>query len=120
MIALPIGLVLVYFGKPLIRLAFGEEFTIVSFVPLVLLVGGQLVNVFFGSVGQLLSMSGHEKDTLTGQIVALVVNVIACATLIPFYGVVGAALGVSISIIFWNIILGVLVFKKLKIWPTTI
>ena len=117
-IALPIGLILILAGKPLIGLAFGEEFTAISYLPLIILVAGQLVNVFFGSVGQFLSMSGHEKDTLKGQVLALVVNVTACAILIPLYGAVGAAAGVSIGIITWNSMLGILVFKRLRIRPT--
>ncbi len=119
-IALPIGLILIFLGEPLVSLVFGEEYAVISYLPLVILVMGQLFSVFFGSVGQLLSMSGHERDTLVGQIVALVVNVVACVILIPLYGALGAAIGVSIGIVTWNVMLGKQVFKRLKIRPTAI
>lgn len=119
-IALPLAVTLILFGKPLIKLAFGYKYSVISYFPLLFLVIGQLFNVFCGSVGQLLSLSGHEKDTLSGQVFSLVVNVIACAVLIPLYGAAGAAAGVAIGITTWNILLGVLVFKRLKIRPTAI
>lgn len=119
-IALPIGLILIFFGKSLIFFSFGEEYVSISYFPLVILVVAQLFNVFFGSVGQFLSMTGHEKDTLKGQFFALFANFATCAIFIPFYGVMGAAIGVSTGIIVWNVLLSILVFKRLKIRPSLI
>ncbi len=44
-----------------IRLVFGKDYVSISYLPLVIIVVGQLVNVFFGTVGHLLSVSGNEK-----------------------------------------------------------
>jgi O-antigen/teichoic acid export membrane protein len=117
-IALIISSILILYGKQLIELAFGVEYALIAYVPLVILVSGQLLNVFFGSVGQLLSMSGYERDTLLGQGMALLVNIIACIALIPLYGPIGAAIGSVLGITTWNILLASLVYKRLGIRPT--
>lgn len=119
-IALPIGISLILFGKKLISVTFGEEYAIISYTPLIILAFSHLLNVFFGSVGQFLSMSGHERDTLFGQIGSLIISIAAFIILIPLYGALGAAIGLGIGIVTWNIIMGILVFKRLKIWPTAI
>jgi O-antigen/teichoic acid export membrane protein len=90
----------------------------VLYLPLVILAAGQLVSVFFGSVGYLLTMSGREVDTLHGQVIALLVTVVSCAALIPFYDAVGAAIGISIGLLCWNIILARRVFRYLGIRST--
>ena len=115
LIAAPITLVFVVFGKPILGFVFGGQYAGSSYLPLVVLAVGQLASVFFGSVGYLLTMSGREVDTLRGQGIALVVTVLACAALIPFYDAVGAALGMSIGLLAWNIILARQVFQHLGI-----
>ena len=119
-IALPTGLILIIFGKSLIFFTFGQEYVSISYIPLVILVIGQLFNVFFGSVGQFLSMTGHEMDALAGQFFALITNCVVCIILIPLYGVSGAAIAVSTGIITWNFILGIQVSKRLKIRPSVV
>lgn len=118
LLSAPIALVLILGGESLIRLVFGEDYGSISYFPLVIIVVGQLVNVFFGSVGHFLSMSGNEKFTLSGQVVAVLSNILLCFILIPSFGAVGAALAVAISIGIWNVLLAYFVLIKLKIRPT--
>ncbi|MDC9603281.1 polysaccharide biosynthesis C-terminal domain-containing protein, partial [Pseudoalteromonas sp. GABNS16G] len=117
-IALPIGLLLIFFGDSLISVLFGEEYSEISYLPLIILVIGQLFNVFFGSVGFLLAMTGNEKQSFKGQVFAVLVNLFLCWALVPTMGAVGAAIAVSSSIIFWNAILGYLVYRKVGIRPS--
>ncbi len=104
-LALPVAALLILGGEPLLRLAFGEEYAHLSYWPVAILVVGQLFNVFFGSVGYLLSMSGYEKETLKGQVLAVVINILLCLLLVPSFGAIGAALSVAAGIISWNILL---------------
>jgi len=115
LLALPVALFLIIGGEPLIELAFGEEYAHISYWPVVILVGGQLVNVFFGSVGYFLSMSGHQNDTLKGLTLSVLVNIVFCIVLTPRYGAVGAAWSVLLSLVVWNIILAQMVRKRLAI-----
>ncbi|MFI8622635.1 flippase [Marinomonas sp. NPDC078689] len=120
LVALPIAAVLVFFGEFIIRVVFGESYLDITYGPMVILIIGQLVNVFFGSLAYLLTMSGHEKDTLKGQVVAVISNVLMCSILIPMYGAVGAAISVSISLVISNFLLARLVFIRLKVVPGAI
>ncbi|WP_107853133.1 flippase [Oceanimonas marisflavi] len=119
-IALPIGLVLLFAGKPLLGWVFGKEYASSAYYPMAILVVGQLINVFFGSVGYLLSMSGYEKDTLRGHGSSVTLNVILSFILIPLLGAEGAALSASLSIFSWNFVLSFFVLKRLGIKPSCI
>jgi O-antigen/teichoic acid export membrane protein len=119
-IALPIAMILILGGENFIGLIFGIEYAQISYYPIVIIVIGQLVNVFFGSVGHFLSMSGHERDTLRGQFFSVLANLFFCIILIPKFGAIGAATAVSISIFIWNIILEYFVISRIKIRTTII
>ena len=120
LIAAPIGLVLIFIGEPIIAVLFGGEYAGISYFPMLVLVVGQLFNVFFGSVGFLLAMTRNEKFAISGQLVSLMLNIFLCALLIPKYGAVGAAIGITISLIVWNLVLSFYVWTKVKIRPSII
>ncbi|MCX4190256.1 oligosaccharide flippase family protein [Methylophaga sp. OBS3] len=116
--ALPIGLMLLIFGKELIALLFGSEYSELSYMPMFILVIGQLFNVFFGSVGYLLAMTGNEKQSFKAQIFSVFISIALSILLIPKMGAIGAAIAVSTGIVVWNSILGFLVYKKIGIRPS--
>lgn len=118
--ALPIALPLIFFGGPIVQFVFGDVYRDTATLPLLILSIGQLVNVGFGSVGMFLTMSGYERDTLSGQIVALLVNATAALILIPSFGAVGAALSVAIGLVTWNLILAMLIIKRLGLRPSAL
>ena len=76
---------------------FGSEF-IVGAPALMVLAIGQFVNVVTGSVGLLLSMTGHEKFALRASGLAAVCMLVLCFVLIPQYGVMGAAIAQAVSL----------------------
>ena len=119
-VALCIGLPMMVWGEELITLIFGPKFSDLAFKPLVILVGAQLINVFFGQTGMYLSMSGYEKETLKGQVLALIFLFLSALVLIPSFGATGAALSVAIGIITWNTVLGWKLYQKLRIRPTAL
>lgn len=100
-LALSAGLMI--FAAPLIGLTFGSRYTIAS-TALQILVVGQVMNVFFGSVGTILNMTGMEKEAVTSITVAIIVNIFLDIVLIPLFGMVGAASASAISIFVWNMI----------------
>jgi O-antigen/teichoic acid export membrane protein len=89
-------------------------------VPLAILAAGQLVNAAFGSVGLFLSMSGHERDTLLGQFIALTVNVLVAVVLIPPFGATGAAVAASLGLVTWNLVLAAKVVSRLHLRPSAL
>ena len=118
LISLPIALSLIIFGHWFLLL-FGSEFT-EGRTALTLLSIGQLINAGMGSVGYLLNMTGHERDTAIGIGASAMLNIILNAILIPKFGLEGAAAATAISTILWNILLLFFVHKRLKIQPTAL
>ncbi|RRJ83896.1 oligosaccharide flippase family protein [Aestuariirhabdus litorea] len=118
LLAAPIAAAFILAGGPIIRFAFGPEYTDISNWPLVIISAGQLFNVYFGSVAFLLSMCGHERETLKIQSIALILNFTLCIALAPTFGAAGAATGVTLSTIFWNIFLYIRVKRHLGIIST--
>lgn len=113
-----IALFYYFVGNEILTL-FGEDFSLAYWSLLILSVG-QLLNVFVGPVGNILSMSKHEKISLKVMIISTLINIILNITLIPIYNINGAAIATCISLLFWNIALLIAVKQKLKINPSVI
>lgn len=113
--ALPVALVFIGFGHWLVGLIFGESYSGIAYWPLVIICCGQLANVFFGSVGYFLSMSGFERDLVRTQVLAVACNLGLCVLLVPSFGAVGAAVGTSVGLLVWNVILAWRVYRRLGI-----
>lgn len=104
LLALPVFFAFTFFGDTLLGWVFGSEFEAGS-VALAIMACGSLVSVAMGSVGALLNMSGHERDTARGAALAAAINVVLNLILIPPYGIIGAAIATSCSISVYNIYL---------------
>lgn len=102
LLSIPPALVLVLFGENILILFFGKEFSN-SYIPMIVIVMSQLVNVFFGSVGVLLDMSGNQKFVFKATLISAVVNIILNLILMPFYGIMGAAIATLSSVILNNL-----------------
>ena len=120
LIAGPVAVAFILFGEPIIALFYGAEYADIAFWPLAILAFGNLISVFFGSVGYMLTMSDLENETLRGQAISLSVNIVACSILIPVYGAVGAAIGVTIGVVVWNVVLAIRVYHRLGIRPSAL
>ncbi|RRQ20155.1 flippase [Guyparkeria sp. SCN-R1] len=107
-------LTVLFFGGDLLSLVFGSEYT-GGATALVILAFGQLANAAFGSVGALLNMTGHERDTMRGMLIAMGVNVVLNVVLVPMYGMNGAAIATATSLFLWNAVLRHYVRKRLSI-----
>lgn len=104
-------LALLLFGNMVLGF-FGEAFK--EAYPVLVIIGlAQWFNVSTGSVGLLLSMSGHEKQALVIQSLSAVLNIILDFILIPPLGIIGAALATAISLFAWN--LGMVFFARTKL-----
>jgi len=112
--ALPAVLGFAAFGEWLLVNLFGAEFS-AAYWPLLILAVGQLLNAGFGPTGLLLNMTGHERDVTRVVAVAAGMNVLLNLALIPLFGVIGAAVATSVSLVFWNIRLWFVVRWRLGI-----
>ena len=71
-----------------------------------------------GPVGLLLNMTGHERETAKGVAISAVLNMVLNFLLIPRWGITGAAVATTVSMIAWNLLLAWQVNTKLTIQPT--
>jgi O-antigen/teichoic acid export membrane protein len=110
-IAVPIGGVLVLAG-PWILSLFGEGFAD-GYWPLVVLCIGQFVNAASGSVGFLLTMTGHQNQAARIMAMTAVANLALNFALIPLLGMVGAAIATASTTALWNV--SMLVYARRRI-----
>jgi O-antigen/teichoic acid export membrane protein len=115
-IGLPAAVLLIAFGDTLLAV-FGNEFSR-GRMALTILVLGQLVNVAAGSVGVLMTMTGHEKRVAATVSASAGCNVVMNLVLIPRFGIEGAAVATAISLVLWNAVTLHWVIKHLRINPT--
>jgi O-antigen/teichoic acid export membrane protein len=108
------ALVVILFGKPLIRLLFGAEYA-AAYLPLVILAVGKTVNSAMGSVASLLNMTGHERDAMRSILIAAVLNVTLNVTLTPVWGMTGAAIATAATLVVWNVVMWHTVWKRIGI-----
>lgn len=107
-------LAFLFFGENVLSLAFGSEYALGA-APLAILALGQLANAAFGSVGALLNMTGHERDTMRGMLIAMGINVALNFVVVPPFGMNGAAIATAISYLVWNAVLRYYVHRRLSI-----
>lgn len=113
-LSFPIAIFFIFFGDSLISFVFGDEYVLAA-PALAVLCLGQLINTSSGSVALVLNMTGNERYTVISAAIALVINFLLSISLIPFIGVMGAAIGFSVSLSAWNIILAIIAEKKVGI-----
>ena len=94
---------------------FGQEFGHGA-TALKILLMAQGINAFFGSNDNIVKMTGHQVFHQNTIIAATILNIGLNFTLIPLYGLKGAALATAISILFWNIVFAFKVRKILGKW----
>ena len=112
--ALPAVALFAVAGEWLLVSLFGSEFA-AAYWPLLILATGQLANAGFGATGMLLNMTGFERDVTRVVAIAAGLNVALNMALIPMFGVIGAAVATSASLVFWNIWLWRVVHRRLGV-----
>jgi O-antigen/teichoic acid export membrane protein len=99
-VAVPLFAGIVFGSRPLLSL-FGPEF-ITGSTALVILAVARLVTALTGSVGYLLSMSGHQNQAAYILGASALVNIVFNGILIPPYGMIGASVASLVSTILWT------------------
>ena len=112
----PILVGLIVFGKIILAIAFGKAFTL-AYMPLLFLVVGQFFNSISGATGYFMNMTGNEKVFKNIMFFTAIANVFLNFQLIPKFGIVGASIAATASLVIWNSI--TLIFIKVKYGTTT-
>jgi len=114
--ALPVCFCLWLFGDKLLAF-FGNEF-MAGHASLALLTAGGLVSVISGSVGFIMSMTGHQRQAAHFFAASSILNIILNLVLIPLFGIEGAAFATATSMVLWNIALAFYIIRNVEINPT--
>ena len=118
-VGIPLAALLAVRGHRVLEHIYGPGFAQAN-AALIILLAGQSVNLAAGPVATLLSMTGHEQDTVLGLVVAAVVNISLSLVLIPRLGINGAAVAGAAGLASWNLLLTWRVNRRLGlIWPFT-
>ena len=113
LLTIPILACLLFFPNTILNF-FGQNY-INAKDSLIILSLGQIVSSFCGSVGLYLNMSEKQKYFLVLLSLSLIINVVLNFLLIPKYGIDGAAISSSISLVFWNITGLLFIYYKDKV-----
>jgi len=109
----PIAVIFFLFPHPILKL-FGDEVN-TGASALIILVIGFFINAISGPVGTILNMTGYQvvyqKIVLTAALMNIGLNI----ALIPHFGVNGAAVANTVSMITWNIISVIYIKRKFNV-----
>jgi O-antigen/teichoic acid export membrane protein len=119
LVAVPSLIFMMVFPQWLMGL-FGPQFRAAS-TALMILAVGQFIGTAVGSVGSLLSMTGHERQLRWNVFIGAVLGVGLGVLLIPGYGLIGAAIATSVAVASKNLLCvyqvnQLLGFNTLAIW----
>ncbi len=98
----------------LVMQLFGSEFAEGTTVLRILSVA-QLINVLTGPIGSVLIMTGGERYSLGNSLLSLGVALLTALTLIPLYGLTGAAIASALTLSVRNLVGWLIVAFKLKL-----
>jgi O-antigen/teichoic acid export membrane protein len=118
LLTLPIVAIIIVLG-PWLLLLFGDAFTR-GYTVLLILCIGQIVNVMAGSVGFLLTMTNHANDAAVAVAISLLLSTCFSLLLIPQWGLEGAAIAATLSLIVWNGILVLRVYQRIGVHSTAL
>lgn len=109
LLATPVLIVMLIFPAQLLSF-FGSDYEQAS-IYLQILAIGQFINVATGSVGYLLSMTGHENDMKKITVFVGIIAIVLGITLTQFYGALGTSIATAVSLSCQNL-LAVYIVKK--------
>jgi O-antigen/teichoic acid export membrane protein len=108
-------LVMVMFGRELLSLLYGSYF-VAGYYVLLIVSMGQLVNVWAGSCGMTLLMTGNQKAMMTITMVSAVFAAGGAWMLAPRFGGIGVAVIQCLALTLQNVLMLVMVKKRCGFW----
>lgn len=113
-IAMPMILFLILEGRFILKYIYGEKFE-AGYIVLVILSIGQLIKVGTGLSGFLLQMTGWHKNLMKITVFSGILNICLNILLIPPFGMLGAAVSITLCVSMVNLASIFVIYKKLSI-----
>lgn len=115
----PFAILLIVAAWWLLYYFFGARYTPAT-LALRILAGSQLAVLAIGSVGTILNMAGHERRSMVGLTMAVVLNIVLNLILIPRFGPEGAAIASGTSLVFAQLLLWYWIRRHLHLRPSAL
>lgn len=112
----PIFLILMIYPGVIINLIFGKEYLVAEQATRILAVGAMVLSIANIS-NNIVSMTGKSKLIFYNALLASILNVVLNALLIPKYGVIGASIATSTSLIILSCLFFWQAYAQLRILP---
>jgi len=107
--------VFILFGNWVLGIVFGEYYSSGGTVLMILSVG-QAVNVFVGSCGYTLIMTGHRRALMVITIVSAMIALGCSLLLVRIYGVTGVAVGYAFAMVVQQLAMLVVARYRCGVW----
>lgn len=114
LLSAPIAISLMAAGSSFLQI-FGEEFT-EGTTALWIIAIGYLINVSLGPIGMIAQMTGLEKPLFRYQIITQVISLVLFWILIPVFGLIGAAVAISVNNVVSNLLIAGVIKKQRDIF----
>jgi len=115
LLSMPVFVLLLFFGKPIIAVVFGPQYaggiTVLNF-----LIIGQLVNSFTGSCGYMLQMTGWHMTLMKISLSCGLLNLVLNLVLARHFGKEGVAAATALSLVMQNLWTVIMAHQKTGIW----
>lgn len=109
-ISLAVMLVYLVVGRQLLHLigpAYGDAWPAMLVMCL-----GYVISTMTGPVPMALQLTGYEKDAVRGIAIGFAINFVTCIVLLPWLGLLGAAIGSVAGQFVWNVVLAIIVRRR--------
>jgi O-antigen/teichoic acid export membrane protein len=116
LVSLPIAFVLIVDAEFVLKLLFGNRY-LASAEILRILCLGYLFHAFLGPNAMTLLALGRTYPMIVSSLIGATINSILCIVLIPIYGISGAAIALSFSLISMNLMISAHLYLLYSIHP---
>lgn len=103
LVTIPLIATIMFFGTAILNV-FGPDYDS-AYTALVILVCGQAINALSGPVDFMLTMTGQQLKMLRILVASAVLNVVLNLSLIPTFGMEGAAFATACTTVAWNLLM---------------
>ena len=110
-----LALFVIFFSEDIL-FYLGEDF-IQSKNCLIILILTQVIVSYFGPSDSLLSMTDNQKIVRNNLFLSVAINSVLCFSLIPIFGIIGAAFAVFISRLFFVLLQIFYIYSKIGFFP---
>jgi O-antigen/teichoic acid export membrane protein len=112
--AMPIILILSLEGEYILKFVYGSDFA-AGYIPLLILVAGQLIKSCAGLISVILQMTGEHRIYMKITVIWGIINIILNIMLVPRFGMIGAAGATAFCLSMIDIICIFVIHKRLSV-----